>query len=89
MEGNGESHVSLDPSDMSEGNGQSTPQLLEQFQHLPANVQRLIISLAFLTLLVRLVIVKSKVQNAMDAKASESAEEQSPFSQEAANLPET
>ncbi len=80
--------MSLDSSEMSEGSGQSTPQLLEQFQQLPANVQRLIIGLAFLTLLVGLIMVKSKVQSAMDAKASESAEEQSTFSHEAANLPE-
>ena len=65
-------------------NGASNkPQLLENFQQLPSNVQRLIISIVFLTFLVGIVILKNTINSKANASSSESVENQ-PYSEEAA-----
>jgi hypothetical protein len=72
----GEGNMSLDTPEAGEGNSQPAPQPLEQFQQLPANVQRLIIGLALLTVLVGLAMARSKIQTIMDSKTSEPADEE-------------
>jgi len=65
-------------------NGASNkPPLLENFQQLPSNVQRLIIGIVFLTFLVGIVILKNTINSKMNASSSESVENQ-PYSEEAA-----
>ncbi len=52
------------------------PQILENFQQLPSNVQRLIIGLVFLTFLVGIVILKNTINNKIKSSSDESVEVQ-------------
>ena len=60
-----------------DNNGVSNkPQLLENFQQLPTNVQRLIIGLVFLTFLVGIVILKNTITSKMKSSSGKPVEDQ-------------
>ena len=58
------------------GGASKKPQLLENFQQLPSNVQRLIIGILFLTFLVGVVILRNTINSKMNAHSSELVENQ-------------
>jgi hypothetical protein len=54
--------------------GLESTQILERFQQLPSNVQRLIIGLIFLTLLVGIVLLKDMIKTEEEKRVLESDE---------------
>jgi len=48
--------------------------LVEQFNHLPDNIQRLLIGIAFLTLLSSIAVIRNKIEEAWKAKSAEAVE---------------